>query len=95
MFAFRKKHKNEKNDLLQSLLKVVMISLYGVQIRKDVNNSYCCNSEKRMKAECDENGSDYWNIQNGNYIVKMKKDDGLDNDCDIKNTLPGHLEAFI
>ena len=25
----------------------------------------------------------------------MEKDDGLDDDCDIKNTLPGHLGAFI
>ena len=25
----------------------------------------------------------------------MKKDDGLHNDCDRKNTLPGHLGAFI
>ena len=24
----------------------------------------------------------------------MKKDDGLDDDCDFKNTLPGHLGAF-
>ena len=28
-------------------------------------------------------------------IVKMKKDDGLDDDCDIKNTLPAVLGAFI
>ena len=25
----------------------------------------------------------------------MKKDDGLDDDCDIKNTLPAVLGAFI
>ena len=25
----------------------------------------------------------------------MKKDDGLDDDCDVKNTLPAHLGAFI
>ena len=25
----------------------------------------------------------------------MKRDDGLDDDCDIKSTLPGHLGALI
>ena len=35
-------------------------------------------------------------IPNGNYIVKkFKKDDGLDGDNDVKNTLPSLLEAFI
>ena len=48
-----------------------------------------------MKTEFDENVLDYWNLTNGNYIVKMKKDDGLDDDCDIKNTLPAVLGTFI
>ena len=38
---------------------------------------------------------DYWKLPNGNYIVKLKKDDGLDSDNDIKNTLPSQLGAFI
>ena len=48
-----------------------------------------------MKTEFDENVLDYWKLPNGNYIVKMKKDDGLDDDCDNKNTLPAVLGAFI
>ena len=48
-----------------------------------------------MKTEYDENVLDYWNVPYGNYILKMKKDDRLDDDCDIKNTLPAHLGAFI
>ena len=48
-----------------------------------------------MKTEFDENVLDYWKLRNGNYIVEMKKDDGLDDDCDIKNTLPAVLGAFI
>ena len=34
-------------------------------------------------------------LSNAIYIVKMKKDDGLDDDCNIKNTLPAHLGGFI
>ena len=48
-----------------------------------------------MKTEFDENVLDYWKLPNGNYIAKMKENDGLDDDCDIKNTLPAVLGAFI
>ena len=48
-----------------------------------------------MKTESDENVLDYWKIHNGNYIVNMKKDGGLNDDCDIKNTLHAVLGAFI
>ena len=95
LLALRQKYKDEKNDLMQGLVKLVMNSLYGVQIRKDINESYHCKSETWMKTEFDENVLDYWKLPNGNYIVKMKKDDGLDDDCDIKNTLPAVLGAFI
>ena len=48
-----------------------------------------------MKTEFDENVLDYWRLPNGNYIVKMTKDDGSDDDCDIENALPAVLGAFI
>ena len=95
LFALRQKYKDEKNDLMQGLVKLIMNSLYGVQIRKDINESYYCKSENWMKTEFDENVLDYWRLPNGNYIVKMKKYDGLDDDCDIKKTLPAVLGAFI
>ena len=96
LFALNQKYKDEKNDLMQGLVKLIMNSLYGVQIRKDINESYSCKSETWMKTEFDENVLDYWRLSNGNYIVKMKNDDGLDgDDCDIKNTLPAVLGAFI
>ena len=95
LFAVRQKYKDEKNDLMQELVKLIMNSLYGVHIRRDINDSYYCKSETWMKTEFDENVLDYWKLPNGNSIVKMKKDDGLDDDCDIKNTLPAVLGAFI
>ena len=48
-----------------------------------------------MQTENDEKVLDYWKLPNGKYIVKLEKDDGLDNnDCDIKISLPAHLGAF-
>ena len=80
---------------MQGLVNLIMNSLYEVQIRRDITESYYCKSETWMKAELDENVLDYWKLPNGNYIVKMKKDDGLDDDFDFKNTLPAVLEGFI
>ena len=44
-----------------------------------------------METEYDENVLDYWKSPNGIYIIKLKKDDGLEDDYDVKNTLPSHL----
>ena len=95
LFALRQKYKDEKNDLMQGLVKLIMNSLYGVQTRRDINEIYYCKSKTWMETEFDENVLDYWKLPNGNYIVKMKKDDGLDGDCDIKKTLPAVLGALI
>ena len=48
-----------------------------------------------METEYDDNVLDYWRLPNGKYIVKLKKDDGLDGDNDVKNSMPSHLAAFI
>ena len=50
LFALRQKYKDEKNDLMQGLIKLIMNSLYGVQIRRDNNESYYCKSENWMKT---------------------------------------------
>ena len=76
LFAFRQKYKDEHNDLMQRLVELIMNGLYGVQIRKDVDQSYKCKSEHWMQTEYDENVLDYWKLPNGNYFVKLKRDEG-------------------
>ena len=92
--ALRQKYKDEGNDLMPELVKLIINSFYGVQIRKDINESYSCKSEKWMKTEFDEKVLDYWKLPNGNYIVKMKKDDGLDDNCDIKKNFTSSSRRF-
>ena len=53
--ASRQKFKDEHNDLLQGIFKIIMNSLYGVQIRKDIDQSFKCISEHWMQTEIDEN----------------------------------------
>ena len=40
---------------MQVLVKLIMNSLYGVQIQKDNKESYYCISETWMQTEYDEN----------------------------------------
>ena len=84
---------------MQNPVNLAMNGLYGAQIRKNINESYKCESqtwETWMENEYDENVIDYWKLPNDNYIVKMKKDDGIDNnDLVPKNTLPAHQEAPV
>ena len=95
LFALRQKYKDESNDLMQNLVKLIMNSFYGVQIRKEIDQFYTCKSEQWVQTEGDENVLDYWKLPNEKYIVKMKNNDGLDGDNNVKNTLPFHLGAFI
>ena len=48
-----------------------------------------------MHTEYDDNLLDYWKLAKGNYTLKLKKDDGLDGDNDVKDTKPSHLRSFF
>ena len=50
LFPLRQKDKDKKNNLMQRLVKLTMNSLYGVQIRRDISDSYYCKSEISMKT---------------------------------------------
>ena len=39
LFELRQKHRDEKNDVMQLLVKLITNSLYGKQIRKDIEDS--------------------------------------------------------
>ena len=80
---------------MQGLGLLIMGSLYGVQIRKDFDESYKCKSQHWMETEYDDNVLDYWKLPNEKYSVNLKKDDELDGDNDLKNTMPSILGAFI
>ena len=44
LFALRQKYKEEKNDVMQLLVKLIMNALYGDFLRKDITESYQCKS---------------------------------------------------
>ena len=70
IFARRQNYKGEGSDVMQLLVKLLMNSLYGENIRKDIEEKYACKTEAWMMTEYDERVKDYWKISGGNYIVK-------------------------
>ena len=95
LFALRQKYKEENNDVMQLLVKLIMNALYGEFLRKDITESYQCKSEMWMQTEYDERVLDYQKIIYGNFIVKMKDDEGLEDEVKKANTLPLQLAVFI
>ena len=95
LFALRQQYKDDNNDVLQFLVKLLMNSLYGENIRKDIEEKFACKSEAWMMSEYDERVKDYWKISGINYIVKMIDDAGLEDEVKKLNTMPLHLGAFV
>ena len=95
LFALTQKYKDEGNDVTQLLVKLLMNSLYGENIRKDIEEKFACKSEYWMQTEYDEGVRDSWKILGNNYIVEMIDDAGLEDEVKKLNTLPLHLGAFV
>ena len=95
LFELRQKYKEENNEVMQLLVKLIVNSLYGEFLRKDILESYQCKSEMWMQTEYDERVLDYQKINHGNYIVKMKDDGGLKDEIKKCNSLPLQLVVLI
>ena len=80
---------------MQLLVKLIMNALDGEFLRKYILESYKCKSEMWMMTEYDKRVIDYEKINNGNYIVKLKDDEGLQDEVKKVNTLPLQLAVFI
>ena len=72
-----------------------MNSLYGENIRKDIEEKFTGKSEMWMETKYYERVKDYWKIGVNNYIVKMIDDKGLEDEIKKINTMPLHLGAFV
>ena len=80
---------------MQFLVKLLMNSFYGENIRKDIEENFTCKSEAWMMTEHDERVKDYWKISGINYIVQKVDDSGLEDEVKKLNTMPLHLDAFV
>ena len=80
---------------MQLLVKLIMKSLYGEQIRKDIERSFHCKSELWMMTEYDERVLDYQKIKYCNYIVKLEDDEGLQDELKKVDTMLLQMGSFV
>ena len=80
---------------MQFLVKLIVNSLYGEQIRKNFEENYQCKSEMLTMIEYDKRVLDYQKIKYGNYIVEMKEDEVLQDEVKKVNAMPLHLGASV
>ena len=93
LFALRQKYK--KNEVMQILVKLLMNSLYGERIRKDIEEKIACESECWQMTEYDQRIKSFWRRSQGNYIVKIVDDARLEDEVKKLSTMPLHLGAFV
>ena len=55
------------------LVKLLMSSLYGENIREDNTEKNKCKLEYRMSTEYDERALDYWKLPKSEHVVKLKE----------------------
>ena len=76
------KDKKQGKDLLQTLAKKVANSVYGGNIKRDVNDQLKCFTDTWMKENYDDSVKECWPLKNAILLVKSKVDNGVD-DHDI------------
>ena len=97
MFEKRDLFKSQGKDLLQNLAKKIGLSVYGGNIRKDINEEYKCVTENWMRENFVDRIKEWFPLKYGNFIVKLEDDEGVDDYDKAKsiNTMPSHFGSFI
>ena len=97
MFQKRDLFKLQGKDLLQNLAKKIGLSVYGGNIRKDINEEYKCVTENWMRENFDDRVKEWFPLKNGNLIVKLEDDGGVGDFDKAKsiNTMPSHFGSYI
>ena len=97
MFEKRDLFKSQGKDLLQNLAKKIGLPVYGGNIRKDINEEYKCVTETWMRENFDDRVKEWFPLKNGNLIVKLEEDEGVDDYDKAKsvNTMPSHFGSYI
>ena len=95
LFGLRRKYKDEINDVMQVLVNLLMNSLFGEQIRNDIDEKFACKSECWMLTEYDESVEEYRKMSHGNYFVELIDDKGLEDEVRNVNSMLLHLGSIV
>ena len=97
VFEKRDLFKSPGEDLLQNLAKNVGLSVYGGNIRKNINEGYKWVTESWMTENFNDRVKEWFPLKNGNLILKLEDDEGVDDYDQTKsmNTVPSHFGCNI
>ena len=97
MFEKRDLFKSQGKDFLQNLARKIGLSVYGGNIRKDINEEYTCLTENWMRRNFDDKIKEWFSLRNGNFVVKLEDDECVVDYDKAKsiNTVPFHFGSFI
>ena len=97
MFEKRDLLKLQGKDLLQNLAKKIRLSVYGGEIRKDMNEKYKCVTDSWMRGNFDDRVTERFPLKNVTLIVKLEDDEGVGDYDKGKsvNTMPSHFGSYI
>ena len=71
MFEKRDLFESKGKDLLQNLANKMGLSVYGGNIRKDINGEYKCVTENWMREIFDDRVKEWFPLKNGKLIKKL------------------------
>ena len=97
MFEKRGLFKSQGKNLLQNLAKKIGLSAYGGVFRKDKNEVSIWVTETWMRENFKDRVKEWFPWKNGNLIVKIEDDIGVDgyDKAKLVNTMPSHFVSYI
>ena len=97
MIGKSNKFEKQNKALLRMLTKKCSNSLYGGSIRKDIEETYKCVTQRWMRNEDDGSVKQWVHPKNGNLMIRIKDIEGVDDEDTSKTTTsrPSHLGLFI
>ena len=97
MFEKRDVFKSQGKDLLHNLAKSNGSSVYGGNIRNDIDEEYVCVNETWMRENFDDGVKEWFSLKNGNSILKLEDEKGVDDYYKTKplNKKPSHFCSYI
>ena len=78
MFEKRDLFQSQGKDLLQILAKKIGLLVYDGNIRKIINAEHKCVTENWLRENFDDRVKRKFSLKNGNLIVKLESDEGVD-----------------
>ena len=97
LYSERDRFKKQGKGLLQTLAKKIAKSVYGGNLRWDVNEQFECVTDNWTEGNYDDGVKEWWPLRNGYIFNKSEIESDVDDHDIVKsiNQLPCHLKSYI